>query len=78
MVCRANTNPCCGRLNYGGKLMVPMVFGHFSLLFIFMLESVNKLWCEDVFHSADSSAFGHCAHNAQELLHMLSTQGGNS
>ena len=31
--------------------------------------------CEDAFHSADSSAFGHCADNAQELLHMLSTQG---
>ena len=34
--------------------------------------------CEDAFHSADSSAFGHCADNAQELLHMLSTQGDNS
>ena len=34
--------------------------------------------CEDAFHSADSSAFGHCADDAQELLHMLSTQGDNS
>ena len=33
---------------------------------------------EDAFHSADSSAFGHFADNAQELLHMLSTQEGNS
>ena len=31
--------------------------------------------CEDAFHSADSSAFGHFADNAQELLHMLSTKG---
>ena len=39
VVFRAYNNPCCGRLNCGDKLMVPMVFGHFSLLFIFMLES---------------------------------------
>ena len=58
--------------------MVPMVFGHFSLLFKLMLERGTNY--ARGLHSIRQTrdAFGHCADNAQELLHMLSTQGGNS
>ena len=83
MVCRAYNNPCCGRLNCGGKLIrgrwcletcfIFVLFVHFSMAADCWVGA--SFSCEDAFPSAVLAAFRHCAAHAQEFRHSLTSEG---